>query len=136
MTTKARILVVDDHEISRLLLFAVLEGAGYEVIGANDGAAGLRAFLEHRPDVVITDVFMPVKDGVRLIGDLRRAAPETKIIAVSAGWRISRLEVAPRLEEGDVLKDALEAGADVAMTKPLDTEVVLGTVATLLGRAG
>jgi CheY-like chemotaxis protein len=129
-----RVLVVDDHAASRALLQAVLGGAGYEVVLANDADTAVRAFGEHRPDLVITDVFMRGGDGVQLIREIRRQSPNVKVIVVSAGWRVPRLELGPQVAEDDVLRDALAAGANAALPKPLDTTLVLDTAANLLGR--
>jgi CheY-like chemotaxis protein len=66
-----RILVVDDEPDQRILLRRIFEKAGHQVIDAVDGAAALRAVDESRPDLVVTDVMMPVMGGVELIGRLR-----------------------------------------------------------------
>ncbi len=67
----ARILVVDDEPDQRFLLRRIFERAGHEVSDAGDGAAALRAVRASAPDLVVTDVMMPVMDGAKLIGCLR-----------------------------------------------------------------
>jgi CheY-like chemotaxis protein len=66
-----RILVVDDEPDQRFLLRRIFERAGYEVIDAGDGAAALRIVREAPPDLVVTDMMMPIMDGVELIRRLR-----------------------------------------------------------------
>jgi CheY-like chemotaxis protein len=79
----ARILVVDDEPDQRFLLRRIFERAGHEVSDAGDGAAALRAERESAPDLVVTDVMMPVMDGVELIRCLR-GDPATAHIPVLA----------------------------------------------------
>jgi CheY-like chemotaxis protein len=79
----SRILVVDDEPDQRFLLRRILERAGHEVSDAGDGAAALRAVRESAPDLVVTDVMMPVMDGVELIRCLR-GDPATAHIPVLA----------------------------------------------------
>jgi CheY-like chemotaxis protein len=79
----ARILVVDDDKAIRLLLRAVLERRGYAVVEAGNGDEGLRCYQAEPTDLVITDIQMPVMDGLQMIRELRCAFPEAKIIAIS-----------------------------------------------------
>jgi CheY-like chemotaxis protein len=67
----ARILVVDDEPAQRFALRRILERAGHEVTDAGDGAAALRAVRESPPDLVVTDMMMPVMGGEELIRRLR-----------------------------------------------------------------
>jgi CheY-like chemotaxis protein len=79
----ARILVVDDDKAVRLLLRAVLERRGHSVVEAADGDEGLRCYQAAPTDLVITDIQMPVMDGLQMIKELRSAFPTAKIIAIS-----------------------------------------------------
>ena len=79
----ARILVVDDDNAVRLLLRAVLERRGHSVVEAKNGAEGLQHYRAAPTDLVITDIQMPVMDGLQMIKELRRAFPTAKIIAIS-----------------------------------------------------
>ena len=76
-----RILVVDDESDARFLLRYEFERAGYEVSEAEHGLAALTSILESAPDVVVTDMMMPVMDGVELIRWLR-ADPRTARIPI------------------------------------------------------
>ncbi len=79
----SRILVVDDEPDQRVLLRRIFERAGHEVTDAPDGAAALRMARESAPDLVVTDMMMPVMDGVELIRCLR-AEPATAHIPILA----------------------------------------------------
>jgi len=75
--------VIDDEHNIRLALRKMLEGAGYEVTEASNGKEGTEQFAASPPDVVITDILMPEKDGVEVLLEFRRDHPEVKIIAIS-----------------------------------------------------
>jgi CheY-like chemotaxis protein len=101
----ARILVVDDEPAQRFMLRRLFERAGHEVADAGDGAAALRAVRESAPDLVVTDMMMPVMGGSELIRQLRcePATAGIPILAVS----------------GD---PHLAAGADAIIPKPYRPE--------------
>lgn len=87
----ARILVVDDEPDQRFLLRRIFERAGHEVSDAADGAAALRAAREWAPDLVVTDVMMPVMGGVELIRCLRSdpVTAQIPILAASADTHLA-----------------------------------------------
>lgn len=97
----SRILVVDDEPAQRYLLRRILERAGHEVSDACDGGAALQAVRESPPDLVVTDMMMPVMDGAELIRQLR-CEPATKGIPILAA-------------SGD---SHLATGADAVIAKP------------------
>jgi len=72
------------------MLRAVLELEGYEVMEAANGAEGLRRYQGAPTDLVITDLQMPVMDGLALLRELRRAFPWVKVLAMSGNWRMLR----------------------------------------------
>ena len=75
--------MVDDEPDQRSLVRRIFERSGHEVRDANDGAAALRAARESTPDLVVTDMMMPVMDGPEFIRQLR-AEPATAAIPVLA----------------------------------------------------
>ena len=79
----ARILIVDDEESDRLFERAILEDAGHTLFFASDGEAALRAYRQHRIEIVITDLHMPNLNGLQLIRELKEIDPLATIIAVS-----------------------------------------------------
>jgi DNA-binding response OmpR family regulator len=122
----SRILVIDDNEIVRDTLRLILTGAGHQVALAHDGNAGLKAFDELAPDLVITDILMPEKEGMETISDLRRLAARVPIIAISGGGRVGNM---------DFLAAARQFGADRTFTKPFEPDQVLAAVSELLEAA-
>jgi DNA-binding response OmpR family regulator len=120
----ARILVMDDDESLREGLRVVLEGAGYEVMEAPDGEAGLRLQRVHPADLVLVDIFMPERDGLEVIKALRVESPRVKIIAMSGGGRTGQIEV---------LSAAAAFGAARTLLKPFEPRELLKTIRELLG---
>ncbi len=97
----ARILVADDEPSIRNIIRKALEQAGHEVVEAEDGVVALAAFKEQPADLVVVDIFMPEKDGLQLIAELRDEHPGTKIVAISGSVYERRprfLEIAGRME--------------------------------------
>ncbi len=120
MTT--RVLVIDDDPAARQTIQAILEDEGYLVTCAEDGERGLAAFRQERPDVVITDIIMPNKEGVETIFELRSIWPNGSIIAISGGGRIAK---------GDFLTLAGHCGADAVLAKPFEPDALLASVRSL-----
>jgi DNA-binding response OmpR family regulator len=118
-----KILVIDDDAKITRVLDLKLSKAGYQVIVAANGKAGLNLFRAQRPDMVITDILMPGKDGLETIIELRRDFPEVKIVALSGGGRIGAHEY---------LDLAKKFGAQYAFTKPFTGKEVLQAVRELL----
>jgi DNA-binding response OmpR family regulator len=118
------ILVIDDDEAVRTTLEVVLKEQGYEVTLSNDGLSGLAAFRARRPDLVITDIVMPVKEGLQTIKDIRREQPDVKIIAVSGGSRGGR---------HNFLDTARALGARDVILKPFDIDDFVARVNRCLG---
>ncbi len=83
-----RILVVDDESQIRTMLTQMLEQEGYAVHTAEDGEEGLALVGRYTFDLVITDMIMPVKDGLKFIMELVRDYPDMKILAISGGGAI------------------------------------------------
>ncbi len=82
----ASILIIDDEPDILYVLRVILQSAGHEVLEAPDGAQGLEIARNRRPDLILTDIMMPVMDGRELVHHLR-SAPETAgipVVAVSA----------------------------------------------------
>jgi two-component system chemotaxis response regulator CheY len=114
----ATILVVDDEPDVRFLLKMLFEAAGHRIIQAHHGAVALELLRESRPDLIVTDVMMPVVDGPELIERLRAdpATADIPILVLSA-------------HAGAV------AGADAALAKPFRPHEMLATGIALMERA-
>ena len=119
----ARILVIDDDDQVRVMLEEMLRRAGHEVITATDGDDGLKTFRKDPTDLVITDIFMPEKEGLAAIQELRSEFPAVRIIALSGGGKFRRF---------DFLETAQQFGAAATLRKPVEWEELIETVDNLL----
>ena len=102
MSKKQRILVIDDEPTALDVICKILVHSGYDVLVAKNGQEGVDLFREQPCDLVITDMVMPVKDGLQTILDLRTDYPDLPIVAISGGGNISKeryLAVASYLEK-------------------------------------
>jgi two-component system KDP operon response regulator KdpE len=123
MTSRSRILVVDDDDAIRNTLAQHLTLHGFDVIGARDGAEAFDRFSASKPDLVLSDLAMPRADGFALIQRIR-ANSATPIVVLS-------------VRGGDVDKvRALDLGADDFVVKPFSTPELLARVRAQLRRAG
>ena len=120
----ATILVIDDEKEIRDLLRAYLEEAGHQVLEAPDGVEALRGFDPGVVDLVITDVFMPEKDGIEVIVELHRRHPNAPVLAISGGS--SHGEIAVFLDSAEIL------GAARTLEKPFSGAQLLEKVQELL----
>ena len=107
----SKILIVEDNEKNRILIKDVLEYHGYEVIEAGDGETGTRMAREHRPDLILMDIQMPVMDGISAAKIIKRD-PATKGIQMIALTSFAM--------KGDKER-FLAAGFDDYIAKPIDT---------------
>lgn len=125
---KRAILVIDDEHDTRESLRIILEAAGYGVRTARDGREGLELVEADPPDAVITDIFMPVTDGLETIKAIRSGFPRTKIIAVSGGGTA--------LRNPSYLETANIAGAHATFVKPVDPRELLAVLRACLADSG
>src|SRR5271165_161426 len=84
----SRILLVDDDDAFRAMVHETLARDGHEVREAPDGGRALEVYRQWPSDLIITDMFMPVKDGMETIAEFRRLNRAVKIIAVSGGGNV------------------------------------------------
>ena len=107
-----KILIVDDNYSLAEIIQMILEDEGYEVRLAGDGEEGYLAYLHFKPDVVITDLHMPEKNGLELMECIRRHDPQVKTIYMSADpWIFStRLEEEKKGHAASVLQKPFSRG--------------------------
>jgi DNA-binding response OmpR family regulator len=118
----ARILVVDDEPDIRFLLAELLRRAGYDVVQAENGRAGLRAVHESRPDLVLLDVSMPELDGWQTLERIRDLSDVPVMMLTARGEELERVR-------------GLKAGADDYVTKPFGRQELVARVQALLRRS-
>lgn len=119
----AKILCVDDEDHIREDICELLEGLGHTIVQANDGAAGLKAILEHDPDLVLCDFTMPNMDGGELLTELRQnhqRHADTPFIFLSA------------LSDREDILEGIKLGADDYLTKPIDFDMLENKVEACL----
>src|SRR6185436_5191627 len=109
----ARILVVDDSGLARRRARSILEGAGYEVLEAEDGMSALERYFVSRPDVVVLDLVMKGMYGLDVLTKLRELDPEARVLIVSADVQSSSHQLVE------------EAGAMGFLNKPFDAAQLL-----------
>jgi two-component system cell cycle response regulator DivK len=120
------ILIVEDNEMNRDMLSRRLQRRGYDILIATDGAEGLAAARERKPDLVLMDMSLPVIDGWEATRQLKSEDPTRSIpiIALTA-----------HAMSGDRQR-AVDAGCDDFDTKPIELERLLGKIEVCLGRVG
>jgi two-component system sensor histidine kinase/response regulator len=118
---QGKILVVEDNVDSRDLLAKLLGMKGYEVSSAPDGEKGYAAALSQLPDLIITDINMPIMDGIALLKKVRldRLLTGTAVLVITAFG-------------GEAAREAIAAGADAATAKPFDFDAFIETVSSLI----
>lgn len=119
----AKILIIDDDDQFREMLHEMVEREGYTVFSAPDGVEGMKIVNQKNPDLIITDIIMPEKEGLETILELKKMVPEVKIIAISGGGRS---------QPGDYLRTAKYFGADKTMAKPFTKSELLNSIVEVL----
>ena len=108
-------MLVEDQEDNRVLLQAILEGAGYHVVTAGDGQAGVDQIEKHRPNVALVDIGLPILDGYEVARRIRRAFGPNDIFLVALtgyGQQQDREAV-------------MRAGFDQHLVKPVDPKALV-----------
>ena len=118
-----KILVVEDTEDNRQILRDLLGMAGYDMIEAHDGAEGVAKAAEHKPDLILMDIQMPVMDGYEATRRIK-ANPDLKAIPIVA--------VTSYALSGDEQKTR-DAGCDAYIAKPYSPRQMLAKVREILG---
>ncbi|NLJ60105.1 MAG: response regulator [Firmicutes bacterium] len=115
-------LIVDDAAFIRLRTRKLLEENGYEVEEAKDGEEAIQKYKEVSPDVVLLDITMPVMDGITALKGIKSIDPQAKVVMCTA------------VGQQSLVLEAIKAGANDYLLKPLDPEKVLASVKKLVGK--
>ena len=121
-STPTKVMLVDDHEIMRDGVREVLERFGaFEVVGeAGDGDSAIRCALNLKPDVIIMDVMMPIKDGIEACREITGMMPATRVLILTAS------------SEEDAVMEAIAAGATGFLHKYYGKEQLLRSISEIL----
>jgi DNA-binding NtrC family response regulator len=119
----ARILVIEDDDSFRNVLVQMLSKAGYEVRQAGEGNQAMEVCKLFEPELVLTDIIMPDKEGLETIQELLDLCPHLKIIAMSGGGKFGPNSYLPL---------AQKLGAKATLQKPFMREELLNTISEVL----
>jgi two-component system chemotaxis response regulator CheY len=120
----ARVLVVDDVPVVRLVIAKILRRAGHIVQEAGNGNEALASFKAAKPDAIVTDLWMPGSDGLSLIHALKQDFPGIAVVAMTGG--------SPRDSQELSLRKAQEAGVALILVKPIDKDELVAAVGQAL----
>ena len=117
-----KILIVDDAAFMRMMVKDNLKKAGYsDFLEAGDGEDAINKYTENRPDLVLLDITMPIKDGIQALQAIKEINPDAKVVMCSAMG-----------QEGMVV-EAIKLGALDFIVKPFKPDRLVQTVRTVLG---
>ncbi len=122
-----RILLIDDDKDVRDVLHSILLSSGYDVVAVSNGAEAMDVFGDGAFDIVITDIIMPVKDGLETISEILDLKPSARIIAMSGGGRQGNV---------DFLETARALGASLTFNKPFNLRELISGIEELAAREG
>ena len=111
-----KVLLVDDSGLARRSTRRILEGAGYEVVEAEDGMSALERYFVEKPDVVMLDLVMKGMYGLDVLSKLRELDPGARVVVMSADVQTSSREMVQA------------AGASGFLTKPVAPDDLLATI--------
>jgi len=123
---KRKILVVDDNLDSILILRSILEGQGFQVATAHNGALALAELQRELPDIVLLDVMMPEMSGFEVLQRIKETHATSKIPVIM---------VTAKMQDEDVMT-GYQYGADYYITKPCTAKQLIYGIELVLGRAG
>ncbi|PKN73229.1 MAG: response regulator [Candidatus Cloacimonetes bacterium HGW-Cloacimonetes-3] len=118
-----KILVIEDDSSFRNVLVQMLVRAGYDVRQAGDGNQAVEVCADFQPELVLTDIIMPDKEGLETIQDLLAVNPDLKIIAMSGGGKFGPDSYLPL---------AQKLGAKATLQKPFMREELISTIQEVL----
>lgn len=119
----APILIIDDSDDFRETLCSLIQDKGYAVKAVANGLEASRLLATESFALVVTDMFMPEKDGFQVIRDVHRMYPELPIVAMSGGGIVRR---------GEHLKVARFFGARAILRKPFTEKQLFSTIRSLV----
>jgi two-component system chemotaxis response regulator CheY len=115
------ILVVDDAAFMRMRVGKLLSQNGFQVLEAENGLDALNMYMQHKPDLVLMDITMPVMDGITALKEIRQVDSQAKVVMVSA------------MGQQAMVIESIKAGAKDFVVKPYEPDNVMVSVRKLIG---
>ena len=120
---RTSVVIVDDNDLMRSLLRAMLRGEEYEVIGeARNGNAAVEMAQRLKPQIVCMDVIMPEKNGIEALCEIKASIPETAVIMITAN------------ADPETVQESIQNGASGFIIKPFNAARVLDTLEKVAAR--
>ena len=110
------ILIVEDENETRKLMQDVMQGEFAKIVSAQNGDEGLKKFKKYHPDIVVTDIAMPISDGLDMAMQIKEISKDTPVVVLSAH------------SEKEKLLKAIDVGIDKYVIKPIDMDEFLTTL--------
>lgn len=121
MSNRAKLLLIDDNDNTLDLLEVFLFG-DYDLVTAENGFEGLKVAEREQPDLIVTDIMMPVMDGIAFFNELRRREPTAHIPVVAV----------TSFAENTTVKSLLNVGFAGVVAKPFHRDEIVNTIAEQL----
>lgn len=119
----AKILLIDDNDITREVLRVILRSEGYNVVGeATDGGSGLELALKLKPDLIMLDIVMPKISGTEILPRIRDLLPDTRVLMVTAN------------KDQETITEVVKTGIHGYILKPFNAQKIIDTVAGVVGK--
>lgn len=115
-------LVVDDNNVNRCLLTALLKRHGYKVVEAEDGLQAIEKYTEHQPNIIFMDLMMPVMDGIESCKKIKALCGKTSFVPIIFVTAVS---------DEDRLSACIESGGDDFIAKPVDLQVLSARIKSM-----
>lgn len=108
MTDKEKILVIDDEQPTLRMFTLLLSAYGYEILTAENGRDGLELFKKQRPRLILTDIKMPVMDGIEVLKEIKKVDPHAEVIVITGHGDMDLAIQALNLDATDFINKPLQ----------------------------
>jgi len=113
----AKILLIDDNDVTREVLRVILRSEGYNVVGeATDGGAGLEMAVKLKPDLILLDIVMPKISGTEVLPRIREMVPDARVLMVTAN------------KDQETISEVVKTGIHGYILKPFNAQKIIDTV--------
>lgn len=118
MTDKEKVLVIDDEQPTLRMFTLLLSAYGYEILTAENGQDGLATFKKERPSLILTDIKMPIMDGIEVLKEIKKIDPHAEVIVITGHGDMDLAIQALNLDATDFINKPLQRDAlEQALTR-------------------